>query len=163
MTLLEKIASLSENSPQLIKENFTFDEIKFEILEKMESEPDLSSISNLFIEVDETMSDQAFYNIFAERVALKTLYLHHAYSLNLDILNILVQVDTLVVLDKKLEEILKNDEYYLYIKEAFKEHKINNGMSLNTIMKYLSTIDIAPLVKELEGQVGDLKKISKQS
>ena len=77
MTLLERLAALPEISPQTIKENFTFEDFKFEILEAMDKEPDYTPIHALFHEVEATLNDDPLYNIFNERYILKSLYLSH--------------------------------------------------------------------------------------
>lgn len=163
MTLLERIAALPEISPLTIKENFNFNDFKFEILSTINNvEPNLDNMSTLFTEVDEVVQEQPVYNIFSERVALKTLYLYTAYGISLDVLNAMLLVEPLVVLDMQLnEEVFKDDDLFHYVENAFKEYKINNGLTLATIMKYISTIDIAPLAKQLESSIGELQKLSK--
>ena len=49
---------------------------------------------------------------------------------------------------------------FQYVKEAFKEHKVNNGLTLSTVMRYMSTVDLEPMAKELQKQVGDLNKLA---
>lgn len=163
MTLLKRLAALPEISPQTIRENFTFEDFKFEILEKMNTEkPDLDKLSILFTEVDSLMEEEPVYNVFKERLALKTLYLYMAYNIDYDFLNALLLVEPIIVLDRKLEnEIFQEDENYQYIKESFKEYKVNNGFSLATIMKYMNTMDLEPLAKQLQDSIGDLSKLSK--
>lgn len=163
MTLQERIAALPEISLQTIREHFTFNDFKFEILSIInDAEPNLDNMSTLFLEVDELMQDQPVYNIFSERVALKTLYLHVVFGVDLNLLNSMLMIEPLVALDMDLnEEIFKDDHLFHYIESAFKEYKINNGLTLATIMKYMSTIDLAPLAKQLESSVGDLQKLAK--
>lgn len=161
MTLNERIAALKEISPQTIKSNFTFDDYKFEILTKVDpSKLNYDNLSTLFIEVDKFMEDQPLYNIFSERMALKLLYLYMGYDLDLDLLNSMLFLEPLILLDQKLEDILSEDKIFQYMKEMFKEHKVNNGLTLATVMRYMSTLDLNPMMDEFKKNIGDLNKLA---
>lgn len=161
MTLLEKIAALPEITPQEVQKVLTFEDFRMEILEVLQTkEPNLDSMSVLFGRVDELYNAEVGYNIFSERLGLKTLYLSMAYDMDIDLLQALVCVLPLVKVDKKLAEILAEEEYFPYIEEAFKEYKINNGMTLSTIMKYLNTLDLTKFSESLAESIGELKNIA---
>ena len=113
MTLQERIAALPEISLQTIRESFTFNDFKFEILSIInDAEPNLDNMSTLFLEVDELMQDPSpFIIFFSERVALKTLYLHVVFGVDLNLLNSMLMIEPLVALDMDLnEEIFKDDQ-----------------------------------------------------
>lgn len=164
MTLLEKIAALPEISPETVKGNFTFEDFKFEIIEKMAlNTPDYTGISTIFLTVDQEMSEDEVYDIIRERLTLKVYYLYFVYGINFDLLTAMLSSTPIALLDFKLEkEVLAEDEMYAYVKEAFKEYKVNNGLTLATVMKYMNTIDLNPLMKELKDSVGDLNKLAQK-
>lgn len=161
MTIKERLAALPEISPRTIKENFSFEDFKFEILEAMVNKtPDYTGVPTIFMEVDQELDDEP-YNIFRERLTLKMFYLFTVYGIDFDILNAMLSVLPIAVLDKRMDsEIFGNDDMFAYVKDAFKEHKVNNGLTLSTVMKYMNTIDLQPLAKELEKSVGDLTKLA---
>lgn len=163
MTIKERLAALPEISPRTIKENFTFEDFKFEILEAMGSNtPNYDGIPTIFLEVDqELQEDNELYNIFRERLTLKMFYLYIVYDIDFDILNAMLSVTPIALLDKKMDsEIFAEDDMFQYVKEAFKEHKTNNSLTLSTVMRYMNTIDLKPLADELQKSVGDLTKLA---
>lgn len=163
MTILERLAALPEVSPQTIRRNFTLDEFKFEILDRLNGEPNLDNAINLFNQLDKYMETQPIYNVISERLALKMLYLNEVYDVDIDLLNAMLNIDSLIKIDMELENILASNSYYTYIKEAFKEHKVNNATTLATIMRYLSTLDLEPLANQLKDQLGDLNKLANKN
>jgi hypothetical protein len=163
MTMNERIAALPEISPRIIQENFTFEDFKFEILEIMANKkPSYEGIPSIFLEVEQELQDEeAVYDIFRERLTLKMFYLFIVYGVNFNFLNAMLSVCPIALLDKRMEtEVFADDEMFQYVKEAFKEYKVNNGLTLSTVMKYMSTIDLKPLAEELQKSVGDLTNLA---
>lgn len=162
MPVLEKLAALSEITPQTVQSILTFEDFKFEILEALNRQPNYDKIHSLFYEVDTVMETGEIYNLFNERYILKSLYLSSVYGIDIDFFNGLMKVAPIVWVDKELSELLANDLLFLYVEKLYKDYKIYNGTTLGTLMRYMNKIDLAQVGEELKGSIDKLKELSKE-
>lgn len=80
----------------------------------------------------------------------------------LDLFTFMLNVEPIAKLDRRLfDEILKEDDLFIYTENLYKEYRTNNNNALETVMKYMNTIDVQELSKELEGQISKLQDIAK--
>lgn len=157
MTVLQKLAALSEITPRKVREVLTYNDFLFEILERQKSEVDYDALLSIYQQVDEILANQD-YNIFHERVVLKAMFLSLSYNLPVDFVTGLLCVEPMVKLDILLEELLKEIPMFDYIKKGFKEYKENNGIALSTISKYLNKLELDKQSDSLKEALEQLSK-----
>lgn len=160
MTLNERIAALSEISPQTVKGNFTFEELKFEILNVINKEPNYEKIFSLFNEIPELLKDQP-YHIINERIMLKATYLSSGLGLDPDLVNVLLCVEPLIKLDIELNNIMQDNEIYKYIEDLYFQHRKNLEMNFAQLSKMISEINFEEYIKEMQGEIQKLNNLAK--
>lgn len=159
MTLLERITALPEITPQTIKGNFTFEEFEFEILEKLNEEPDYDALQNLYTEVYKTLEGDPF-NILNERIVFKTLYLILGYNFSINWANVLIHTLPLLKLDFILTKVLANDLFFSYLEVMYKEYKSNMEVNLSDILDTVKNMDLKDYAAQLKGGLDNLNEIA---
>lgn len=162
MTILERIAALPEISPHTIRENFTFEELLAElqmVVYEKQAKPDYDALFNLFNDVDELMEDNR-YNIFRERLFFKTAFLKNAYDISYLLINAVLSSIPLIQLDMVLEDFLKDNDLYLYMKEMYREFKSDQIMNMDRILESLENLNFEEVITELNQEVDSLKEIT---
>lgn len=159
MTLNERIAALSEISPLTVKDNFTFEEFKFEILEAMNKEPDYNRLLTIFYETNEFINE-GVYNIINEKVGFKALYLNFALGLEIEFVNALLCVEPLIKIDFELNKIFKDNEFYQYMEDTYWQHRRNTEFNFTQLTKMIQEIDFDSYIKEFQGGIEKLNKIA---
>lgn len=163
MTILERIAALPEISPHTIRENFTFEELLAElqmIVYEKQAEPNYDALFSLFNDVDELMEGNR-YNIFRERLFFKTAFLSNAYDISYLLINAILSSIPLIQLDMTLEDFLKDNELYLYMKDMYREFKSDQMMNMDRILETLEEVDFTSAIEELDKEVNSLKELTK--
>lgn len=161
MSLTEKIAALEEITPQTVRKFLTFEDFKFEILEAMNKDPNYDSLLTIFYEVQEVIASQPNYNIISERITLKGLYLNLAFGIDIEIINALVCVEPIIKLDFDLNQLLKDDEFFKYVEESYKEHKRNTEFNFNQLVGMIKDINFEEYLTKMQGSIEDLNKLAK--
>lgn len=162
MTILERIAALPEISPHTIRENFTFEELLAElqmVVYEKQAEPDYDALFSLFNDVDELMEGNR-YNIFRERLFFKTAFLSNAYDINYLLINAILSSIPLIQLDMILEDFLKDNDLYLYMKDMYKEFKSDQIMNMDRVLESLENLNFENIITELNQEVNSLKEIA---
>jgi len=160
MSIQEKLSTLYVIDEKTIRNNFTFEDFKFEILEKLTQEPHYDALLSLNNDV-KVLSSEGAYNLIKERVAIKFIYLVSGYGFDPDFVNALALVLPLIKLDIELSKIFKDDEIFEYVENTYWETKKQEETTLQVLMETLKGMDLTDVLKELQSETEKIQELVK--